>query len=178
MSEVFFIADTHFNHANIIKHAERPFYRVEDMNEYMINQWNNTVSPDDTVMFLGDFLMGRQPKVNLKLFMERLNGLKFLIRGNHDKFSNQTYLDAGFQTVHDSLAYFLDNSDKFLVLTHRPLSSFNFAPNPSLRHLYTRKNAVSIYGHTHEIGDPHCVSVENINYTPISLSELREILDI
>lgn len=178
MSEVFFISDTHFNHTNIIKYAHRPFYYVEQMNEYMIEQWNNTVGEEDTVFFLGDFLMGRAPKVNTKLFLDRLNGHKVMIKGNHDKLSIQTYVDAGFESVHNSLIYLLKDSRKFLVLTHRPLDEFNFAPNPHLRKVYTGENAVSVYGHLHETDDPHCVAVENIDYTPISLPQLRVRLGI
>lgn len=37
---IYFTADAHFGHANIIKMCERPFPDVETMNESMIAAWN------------------------------------------------------------------------------------------------------------------------------------------
>ena len=50
----FFIADTHFGHANIIKFAKRPFDDVYEMDEALVANWNETVRPADTVFVLGD----------------------------------------------------------------------------------------------------------------------------
>lgn len=43
------IADTHFNHANIIGYCNRPFKTVEEMNSKLISNWNNTVAKDDII---------------------------------------------------------------------------------------------------------------------------------
>ena len=51
----FYISDTHFGHANIIRLCNRPFQDVERMDNTLINNWNNTVSNKDTVYILGDF---------------------------------------------------------------------------------------------------------------------------
>jgi len=114
--KVFFTADTHFNHANIIKYCNRPFYKEEDflgsgelsrkpwksekiksdrcyyMDSILIKNWNNIVSPDDIVYHLGDFGF-----LNTEEFIEylnKLNGHIVLIKGNHDdKNKVKTYLD-------------------------------------------------------------------------------------
>ena len=81
----FFTSDHHFNHSNILTYCARPWATVEEMNEGLIKNWNETVGSYDTVYHLGDFAMG-----NRKLIPEilsRLNGRIILVRGNHD-FSN------------------------------------------------------------------------------------------
>lgn len=84
----YFIADTHFNHKNIIKYDDRPFSSVEEMNETMIQLWNSRVTQNDNVYILGDVGFG-----NVDNILRRLNGNKYLIRGNHDKFLEKESFD-------------------------------------------------------------------------------------
>lgn len=115
---LFFTADQHLGHARIIELCGRPFASVEEMNESLIERWNQTVSPDDTVYVLGDWAMGRI-KETLPL-TRRCNGSKILIPGNHDRvwmgheekvgldkiFDWQgDYLNAGFSAIMDSYPY-------------------------------------------------------------------------
>ena len=95
--KIFVISDTHLNHTNIIKYCNRPFSSVEEMNKAIIDNWNNTVGPDDYVYMLGDFCLGGVETV--KELCSQLNGHKILIKGNHDHCSNKVYREAGFETV-------------------------------------------------------------------------------
>ena len=45
---LFFTSDTHFFHEGIIKFCNRPFESVEEMNETLIRNWNETVPKDGT----------------------------------------------------------------------------------------------------------------------------------
>ena len=45
----FFTADLHFDHPEIIKHCNRPFKAVLEMNIALIENWNNRVRKNDTV---------------------------------------------------------------------------------------------------------------------------------
>lgn len=154
MARVFLISDTHFGHTNIIKYCNRPFSTVDEMDEALIENWNSVVRPDDKVYHLGDVAMSHR-----KLpILDRLHGTKILIKGNHDIFALKYYTPY-FKDIRGShdLAGF--------VLTHIPVhesQKFRYKGN--------------LHGHLHDkiIWDPwyQNVSVELINYTPISLEEI------
>lgn len=82
MSRVWFTSDTHFGHANIIRHCQRPFSSAPEMDEALITNWNAVVQPEDIVWHLGDFAFrsARAPQD----YLSRLNGTKHLVWGNHD----------------------------------------------------------------------------------------------
>ena len=89
-SHLFFTSDTHFSHKNIIRFCDRPFETIEEMDEAMVEAWNNKVGPDDTVFHLGDVCWGGSE--NWKV-LDRLNGHIHLIVGNHDvKNLRQSYM--------------------------------------------------------------------------------------
>lgn len=80
-TKIFFVSDTHANHANIIKFCNRPFNDVQEMNDEMVKRWNEKVPNDGIVFHLGDFAWGGY---NVwKNFREQLNGEIYLIKGNH-----------------------------------------------------------------------------------------------
>jgi calcineurin-like phosphoesterase family protein len=97
---LFFTSDTHFFHEGIIKFCNRPFESVEEMNETLIRNWNETVPKDGTVFHLGDFAFGGWRE--WMSAYNRLNGKIYLILGNHDlKNAKQ-----GFDALGIGLAHF------------------------------------------------------------------------
>lgn len=82
MSNIFFTADIHFNHSNIVKYCNRPFDNIEEMNNKIIDSWNNTVKDDDIIYYVGDFCF----KSKYKFWENKLNGKIIYFRGNHDRF--------------------------------------------------------------------------------------------
>ena len=86
-TNVYFTSDTHFHHDMIRQFCNRPFDSMEEMDNAMIERWNNTVPKDGIVFHLGDFAWGGY---NVwKNAREQLNGEIILIKGNHD-FKNMT----------------------------------------------------------------------------------------
>lgn len=80
----YYIADLHFCHENLNTRMDcRGFESGEAMNEYMIAQWNSRVRKRDEVVILGDFCISKKGEV-ANAILERLNGKKYLIIGNHD----------------------------------------------------------------------------------------------
>jgi calcineurin-like phosphoesterase family protein len=159
MGKRFVIADTHFNHNNIIQYSQRPFPNVEGMNWQMIQRWNSVVSKEDKVFMLGDFGIGS--KIELQNICQQLNGNKFLIMGNHDMArSVKWWHEVGFQEV-SKYGIILNNNT---ILCHEPIPTFNSC------------GWTVIHGHLHDKTIVYKnyinVSVEHINYTPILLDSL------
>lgn len=78
---IYFSSDHHFWHANVIKYCNRPYFSVEEMNEDLIARHNEVVKPNDTFICLGDFSFSGR---SVELYSQRLNGIKYLVPGNHD----------------------------------------------------------------------------------------------
>ena len=105
---VWFSADLHLGHANIIGYCQRPFADVAAMDQALIERWNGTVGPTDMVWVLGDVALGRIDHTLAEV--GRLAGRKHLVAGNHDRCWSGNgrrshawiarYLDAGFEEVH------------------------------------------------------------------------------
>lgn len=168
MSEqIYFIADTHFGHANIIKYEKRPFASVSEMDKMLIQNWNNVVSESDEIFVLGDFSFYNKEKT--KEILQQLNGKKTLIMGNHDTQPLDYYLECGFQDV-NKYPIILDG---FWILSHEPLYINDCMPY------------ANIYGHVHAnktytnyTNQSFCACVERIHYTPILFSKIKECMGV
>ena len=134
---IYFTADTHFNHSNIINLCGRPFANVEQMNDKLIQNWNSCVKNDDEIYVLGDFMFkGSGNEANNLL--QRLNGIKYLIKGNHDKYlEDTTFYNDNFVWIKD---YHVLNYQKMkFVLFHYPIFEWDGYFG----------NAIHLYGHVH-----------------------------
>ena len=78
MAKVFFTADTHFGHENVIRFDNRPFNSVEDMDREMIKRWNNKVDKGDIVYVLGDMIWKSMTN-DAEHLIKSLNGQIILI---------------------------------------------------------------------------------------------------
>ena len=158
---IFFIADTHFSEENIMRYENRPFTNVENMNEELISNWNKLVGKEDEIYVLGDFgASGKEKEI-----LNRLNGIKYLVKGNHDTQSNEYYRQAGFEEVYDCPIIV----EGFWILSHEPL--------------YINENMpyANLFGHVHnsplfkDYSKQHvCVSVERLNYSPIGFGDIKK----
>jgi calcineurin-like phosphoesterase family protein len=101
---IYFTSDNHYFHDNIIKYCERPFSDSFEMNKEMLKRWNDHVGAEDVGVFVGDLSAGlRKRTEELREIIQGLNGVKILIRGNHDHQPDQWYLESGFIGVFDHL---------------------------------------------------------------------------
>lgn len=163
--EIYFTSDHHFFHHNIIEYEQRPFADVNEMNAYMIDQWNAVVKPNDLVFHLGDigFFKGDQMKETFSI----LNGRKILLRGNHDKgYTTKKLTEAGFD-VHKY--YIFENH----LLSHHP------QPADKLHQLIALTDIKgNLCGHVHsqiqhlDLQVHRCLAVELNDYKPFHYDEV------
>lgn len=146
----YFISDTHFGHENILKFDNRDFKTIEEHDNTLIKNWNNTVGVDDDVFILGDISWHDVTKT-IEI-VKSLNGIKHLIVGNHDK---KLLKDREFRSLFVEITDYKELSlpdGKGIVLCHYPIPCFN-------RHRY---GWYHLYGHVHNT--PEWDMMERIKY--------------
>lgn len=177
--KIFYISDTHFGHAHIIRYDNRPFMNATEMEEAIIERWNEVVSDKDTVYILGDFSWYKEEQT--LGILNRLSGKKVLVKGNHDRISPK--VAKKFVKVCDYLEI-KDNGRK-VVMSHYPMPFWNGQ----------FRDSVHLYGHVHNshqwnVCESLCrelmqlqdipmrmynvgCMMEWINYTPCTLDEIE-----
>jgi calcineurin-like phosphoesterase family protein len=174
MSKIYFTSDHHFGHKNIIKFSKRPFKDVEEMDEFMIQKWNEKVNPEDKVYHLGD--VGLNAPGKLRKILDRLNGKIYLINGNHEK-SAQACEDR-FEWIKDYYELVIKDEEfkkgqQLIVLSHYAMRVWN-ASHWGTYHLY---------GHSHGSlrDDPTMrsfdVGVDCHDFSPLSYEEVKAIMN-
>ena len=134
MPKKFYIADWHYGHTNVIAFDNRPFLSIEQMNETLIRRWNGVVESGDIVYVLGD-MFWCSASVAIPV-LQKLNGQKILIKGNHDRCNDTRFLKK-FVKVNEYLE--VEDGGRKVVLCHYPIPCFK-------NHFY---GWYHLYGHVH-----------------------------
>ncbi len=174
--DIYFIADTHWGHRNIIDYCQRPFTRIEEMDEALIANWNKVVGKDDIIFHLGDFAMGGPTGWNRLL--DRLNGRIYLIMGNHDYKTISKGVDR-FEDV--SMQMIINVKGQKIYLNHYPFLCYSGA----------YRNTWQLFGHVHTCNAcsstdsprlkmllpmQYDVGVDNNSFTPVSFAQVSTII--
>ena len=144
----YYIADCHFFHNSLNYQMDcRGFADAEEMNAYMIEQWNKKVRWNDEVVILGDFSLGKAEETNKVL--EQLKGILCLVEGNHDQFGHRKgYNAARFKWIRPYTE--LNDNNRKVILCHYPILCYNdqylFDGNGNPR-------TYMLYGHVHNTWD-------------------------
>lgn len=188
----YYIADTHFGHENVIKYdnregSGRKFDSIFEHDETIIKNWNEKVKNGDNVYILGDFSWYNATAT--KEILETLNGQKFLIRGNHDRWAKDGACKKLLNAIYDYKQ--IRDGDETLILSHYPIMMWNGQ----------HRGAIHLYGHVHNSDEENDyqefirilneryksrdkyfkemvainVGCMNIDYTPMSLEELLDM---
>ena len=165
---IFVTSDLHFGHKNIIKYTNRPFADVQEMDASLIDNWNRIVKNNDEVYILGDFTMQNESVAESLLL--RLNGRKYLIRGNHDYFA-KNYRGDALLLVED---YFeLKVKKRIFVFSHYPFVEWNRSRHGSYHlHGHQHKHADYNLWQRHEGIRRYDVGVDANGFTPVPLEKI------
>ncbi len=165
-------SDTHFGHTSMLTLCNRPV----NYGAKLLDSFEQMVTPQTTVIHLGDVCIGNDAAHHARMMEEkRLGGARnrWLVRGNHDGKSNNWYLNAGWNWVGRSMSLKMFGHN--ILLTHAPAS-----PEVLDAGGYT----LNVHGHLHlghrEGGnDPRnvLISLERDGYTLFSLQELCNRFD-
>lgn len=188
---IYFTSDNHFWHENVIRFCGRPFKDVAEMNEMMIKNWNDVVKPEDAIYCLGDFSLAIRA---MKAVVPRLNGIKYLVPGNHDwchsynKKSRKEedrvrlikeYTDCGWIVLPEQTEIDIPGVGSVQMchhpyyLTHPADDKYeNWRPKDDGRWL--------LCGHVHEkwkmVDKMINVGVDQWNFRPVSIDEIAKII--
>ncbi len=169
---IYYTADWHFGHANIICHCGRPFADSGEMDRTIVANYNAVVTDADTVYILGDVAFKNFN--NVIPLLKQMKGTKRLILGNHDKgLRNNSEVRKIFASVHEMLE--VRDCGRKVVLCHYPMLSWDG--------LF--RDSVHVYGHVHNsISDPGFELLEDMNaynagvdvnnFMPVTLDQLAE----
>ena len=170
----FFISDTHFGHANIIRYCDRPFSTAEDMDKAMIDRWNELVTDCDEVFFIGDFSLTLSAERTAEILHE-LRGTKHLILGNHDDRRSKGFWSKHFATVEDTRRVLIAPVNRSVTLHHYPMRGSE-APRLLIHgHSHHTRPLLSTCESTRQLRIN--VSVEGLDYTPISEDRISEFIE-
>lgn len=185
---VWFTADLHLGHENIMRYSGRPFANAGAMNRALIDKWNEVVGDGDDVWILGDFAMGKIDET-LPLVAD-LAGRKLLLAENHDRCWaghgrrseswTDRYLDAGFAEIQQG-EVMLDIEGAAVLACHFPYRGDSQDRERFRPHRPADSGRWLLHGHVHErwrqSGRMINVGVDAWDYRPVSAGALSELIE-
>lgn len=167
--DTFAFSDPHFDHENIIRYCNRPFASADEMNVQLLSNYKSVVADGSLVFDLGDMAFGRESRTP-KFWLSQLNGRIICFKGSHD---HGIHMDSiGLNAIEICTSAELIVNNHHLYLLHDP-DDIPIGWNDWVVHGH-KHNTVPLIDRTNK---RICISMENINYTPISLEKIIEHID-
>lgn len=141
---IYLTSDLHLGHSNVIKHCNRPFNSIEEMNEGIIRNINYMIRPNDELYILGDLYLGEKQTVNTFEYAKKINSNHIhLVKGNHDMRLSELIKINDDYKIFESISPYkeLKYEKRYFVLCHYPFmdGSWNKAMHGSF----------DLHGHIH-----------------------------
>ena len=164
---IYFFSDAHFDHKNIIKYCKRPFHSTRQMNQTLVENWENIVCDNDKVFFLGDMSYGRDRRP-IDYWLNKLSGKISYIRGNHDKdiINRATVIHS-----HYGIKY---HDYKFLLM-HDPRRPNGY--DGWIIHGDKHNNSLKDHPFINQKNKTVNVCAELVDYTPLNLDRLIMLIE-
>lgn len=184
---IYFSSDHHFDHANIIKYCNRPFSSLREMNETMVRKWNEVITDEDEIYYLGDFSMSFRAA---EYYTPQLRGKKYLIPGNHDachpvhKKSYKMYWKydkLGWEVLIPKVDFVIPDLIPYpgWLLCHFPYKNADYEDERYRELRPDPQNRVLLHGHVHEKwkvkGKAINVGVDQWDFYPVCINELLNL---
>ena len=175
MREIFFTSDTHFCHSKPFLYEPRGFTSADEMNEAIIENWNNIVKSGDIVYHLGDVMLNDNKK-GIECF-NRLNGEIFVIWGNHCTDTRKNLLATECHNFRGGWYAYLIKHDKMSIyLSHYPTMTANYDEDNK----HFSQHVINLHGHTHQQTNflqpdnpfMYHVGMDSHNCTPVHIDEV------
>ena len=161
---IFFTADQHYGHSNIIDYCNRPFEDVNEMDKTLVMNHNAVVRDGDTVVHGGDFSMHSKYEYVLQRYVSVLKGEHIFLTGSHDKWLRKS----PYQTLH---IWERTIEKQFVVVCHYAMRTW----------AKSHYNSYQLYGHSHgrlePIGKQWDIGVDNNHFYPVSYKQIKDIMD-
>ena len=165
MSNVRFIGCLHLGHEAIAKW--RGFETSEEHDEHLIEKWNSVVNKRDLTYVLGDITNETSKHYHL---LDRLQGRKIAILGNHDLPKHSRELLKHVDYIGGLMKY------KGIFLSHCPVhhTELDYRVRLNIHSHLHEKSILTLNENGEHIKDGRyiCVSVEQVNFKPVSLKDL------
>lgn len=175
MSKHYFIGDTHFGHSNIHLKFRKEFSSQEEHNETIHENIMTTGNKQDCLWLLGDIIFKESEFWRISDYAKKFQQV-YLILGNHDASSLPRYA-----LQHKNVGVYGVQQRWGLWLSHVPIPDYELYRGNSVHgHMHNKvvERGVLEYGNIVATEpDPRyfCVSCEQVNYKPISLSDIKDI---
>ena len=155
----FFTSDEHYGHDKVREYTHRPFFTWQEMDEELIRRHNSKVKKGDTVIHAGDFTL--RGKVFAEDIIKELNGTHIFLQGSHDYW---------LKKINALQIWERKLNDIYVVVCHYAMRTWPRSHYGSWQ----------LYGHSHGNLKPfenqYDIGVDNNNYYPVSLNELRKLI--
>ena len=155
-------SDLHLGHEPTRIAFRRPFASATEADEAMMNAWYEHVGDNESIICLGDVSVDGDALAHHQEWWGEGPGSKWLVLGNHDVDP----VNRRFEVDRRDIAVYAEGEPP-LLLTHIPLRQ-------------VPAGSVNVHGHLHAqeapTPDQHLnVSVEQLNYRPVRLSDIRRL---
>jgi len=169
--KIWITSDLHINHDREFIFKPRGFENIQDMNNAIVERWNEVVQPNDDVYVLGDLMLG-DSTTGIE-YLKKLNGTLHIIVGNHDTDTRINLYHQLPNVAEVELAIKLKYKKHHFFMTHYPCLTGNLETEA------LTQMTLNLYGHTHQKTNfyndmPYMyhVGVDSHNCYPVLLDDI------